>query len=232
MSHRFGAGNAQYRLPIAEPRWVDTVPYFCCRRELFDRVGLFNEGLARGQDMEFSLRLRRQGCRTRLVPTAKSYYYARTDIRSCWGYNWLNGAWAVLPFAYSRDVPVRLRHLVPLGFVTSVLTTAALGVRSAWARRVCASILAAYGVASGLSALDVARRERDLRYLPVMPGVFLLLHTAYGLGSLCGVARLLREPRFWERLRHAAPREPDQAPSAPAPSRPPACAAQAAGTPR
>ena len=40
---------------------VDTVPFGCFKREVFDRVGFFNENLKRSQDMDFNIRLKKAG---------------------------------------------------------------------------------------------------------------------------------------------------------------------------
>lgn len=58
ISHPFAAGNATYRTGAKEIKWVGTVFGGCYRREVFDRIGLFNEALIRGQDREFNVRLR------------------------------------------------------------------------------------------------------------------------------------------------------------------------------
>ena len=61
-------------------------------------------------------------------------------------------------------------------------------------------ILGAYTVASLAAASHIAWRERDSRYLILMPLIFGLLHVGYGLGSLWGVVRLLEMPQFWKKL--------------------------------
>jgi len=61
LSHWFGVGGSYFRIHTDKPRWVDTVFGGCYRREVFERVGLFNEKLARGQDMEFNVRLNEGG---------------------------------------------------------------------------------------------------------------------------------------------------------------------------
>ncbi len=65
-----------------EPRWADTVFCGCWRREVFERVGRFNERLARGQDMEFNQRLRRSGGKILLAPELVVEYYARAELWS------------------------------------------------------------------------------------------------------------------------------------------------------
>jgi len=37
MAHPFGVGNSHSWIGTREPRWVDTVAFFCCGRETFER---------------------------------------------------------------------------------------------------------------------------------------------------------------------------------------------------
>lgn len=225
LSHPFGVGNARYRYAEGDgPQWVDTVPYFCMRKWKFNetglfneslirgedmefhlrlsQVGMFNEKLTRGQDMEFSLRLKRVGGRTLLLPNIVSYYYARSDVRSFWRHSWQNGIWAILPFAYSDIVPVAGRHLVPLAFVGVCLGTLVLGF---WIRpflELAGVIFGAYGLAALAASIQIAWQKRQARYCFVVPVAFAILHTAYGLGSLWGIVRLLGLREFWKKLRN------------------------------
>ncbi|HEX5038145.1 MAG TPA: glycosyltransferase family 2 protein [bacterium] len=192
LSHRFGIGNAEYRLKgSGEPRWVDTVPYFCVRKETFNRLGLFNENLHRGQDMEFNLRMQKAGGRTLLVPAIESTYYARSDLGSFTRHNWRNGEWAILPFVWSNVVPVSLRHLVPLAFVTGLFGSLLLSFFWHSAVWLFATIAGSYAFAVTLASLDVASHKKDIRYFFLMPFIFADLHIAYGLGSLYGGVKSL-----------------------------------------
>jgi glycosyltransferase involved in cell wall biosynthesis len=191
LSHPFGVGNSYFRIAPDQPRWVDTVFGGAYRRDVFREVGLFNERLVRGQDIEFNLRLKREGKRTLLVPTIRSYYYARTDLWAFVRHNWTNGVWAILPFLYSRVIPVTWRHLVPMVFVAALLGLAAGGVLWPPAWRLLALACGAYLLASLAAAAQVAWRRRDPRYLVLMPPAFAGLHVAYGAGSLAGLLQLL-----------------------------------------
>jgi GT2 family glycosyltransferase len=199
LSHRFGVGNSYFRVMPKEPKWVDTVFGGCYRREVFDRVGLFNENLVRGQDMEFNLRLKRAGGKTLLVPKIVSYYYARSDIQSFWNHNFVNGLWAILPILYSPIMPVSLRHLVPLVFVGSLLLTAALGLLWMTFFWLFLTILGSYVLVNLAASFQIAWRERDPRYLILMPFLFGMLHFGYGLGSLWGVFKIFGTAQFWQR---------------------------------
>lgn len=189
LGHRFGVGNSYTKIHVKEPTWFDAVFGGCYRREVFDRVGLFNEQLVRGQDMEFHIRLRKAGGRILLAPSVVSYYYARADLASFSRQNWSNGVWAILPFLHSTVMPVSWRHLAPLGLVLGLLGSAGLALASPAGRWLLGGLGGAYLAATLAASVHVAWRERDPRYLAVMPIVFPTLHFAYGLGSLWGVAQ-------------------------------------------
>jgi hypothetical protein len=48
LSHPFGVGNSTFRTGTLKPKWVDTVFGGCYEREVFEKIGLFNENLIRG----------------------------------------------------------------------------------------------------------------------------------------------------------------------------------------
>ena len=57
LSDPFGAGSSYFRIGSKKVRWADTVFGGCYKKEVFKKIGLFNENLVRFQDMEFNLRL-------------------------------------------------------------------------------------------------------------------------------------------------------------------------------
>jgi len=199
LSHRFGVGNSYFRVHTDEPKWVDTVFGGCYRKEVFARVGLFNENLVRGQDMEFNLRLKKAGGKTLLVPDIVSYYYARSDIKSFLKHNFTNGVWAILPFLYSPIMPVSWRHLVPLIFVAGLIGSGVLGFLLPLFSWLFLVILGSYMLANLGASFQIALQKRDMRYFVVMPFVFGIVHFGYGLGSLLGVFKILGTAQFWQK---------------------------------
>ena len=95
LSSPFGVGNSYFRTGIKEPRLVDTVPFGCYHKEIFEKNGNFNENLTRNQDIEFNLRLKKAGCKILLVPDIKSYYYARSTFKELFMNNFQNGFWVI-----------------------------------------------------------------------------------------------------------------------------------------
>ena len=202
LTQRFGVGNLRYRFSQPEePELVDTVAFFCCRRELFQKIGVFNEGLTRIQDMEFKRRLTRAGCRIMLVPGAFADYQARSDLKSFWRHNWSDGSWTVLAFAYAEVMPVRWRHLVPACFVAALAVTSLLALASSLFGWAFLAIAGVYSLTALALSIRIAVVEADLRYVFVVPFIIVSMHLMRGLGSLWGAVRLLLERRLVHAIR-------------------------------
>jgi len=198
LSHPFGIGNAYYRFATKKLRWVDTVPFFCYRKEIFDKVGLFNENLTRSQDMEFNLRLKSMGYRTLLVPDIVSYYYARSDFGSFCRHNLRNGVWAIYPLKFTTITPVSWRHMVPLAFVLSLIGSGVLSVVSPIFLYFFLFISGSYTLANLFFSIKIAAEQKNSRYLFLMPLIFTILHISYGLGSLWGLLKVMISAQFWK----------------------------------
>jgi glycosyltransferase involved in cell wall biosynthesis len=181
----FGVGGSSFRTESGQrgARAADTVFGGCWRRDLFNRLGGFNEKLARGQDLEFNLRLRRVGGRIVLDPEIVCDYYARASLGEFWRHNFTNGIWAVLPFVWSEVMPVRPRHLIPLAFVAALALSLALPFP--WS----IALFAAYAAANLCASCQIALARRKPSYAVLLPFVFGSLHLSYGVGSAWGCVR-------------------------------------------
>src|SRR3989344_8498691 len=75
LSHVFGAGGSYFRTGSEEPREVDTVAFGCYKREVFDRVGFYDERMEKTEDLDLNLKLRKVGGKIMLFPDIKALYY-------------------------------------------------------------------------------------------------------------------------------------------------------------
>lgn len=197
ISHPFGIGKSIHKIGSKNPQWVDTAFGVCYKREIFDEVGIFNENLVRGQDMEFSLRLKKAGLRTLLVPEIISHYYPRSGFKTFIKHNFANGIWAILPFKYTSIMPVSWRHLIPLAFVSSVIIFGILSFFFQIFFWPFLLIIGSYSLSSIYSSTKISFKENNLTYLLVMPLTFASLHVSYGLGSVWGVLNVIVAKQFW-----------------------------------
>lgn len=192
VSHPFGVGNSRFRVSTREA-YVDAVPFAVFRREVFDRVGLFDETLVRNQDTDFFGRVRRARLRVLLDPAVRSRYRARGTIAGLLRQGFSNAYWNVLVWR-RNPAAFQWRHAVPGCLAVSLL--GALLLAAVWPGGVVLllAILGAYLAAATLAAVDVARRSGRPAAL-LLPPLFLLYHVSYGAGSIAGLRWLVRSPR-------------------------------------
>ncbi len=193
LSHPFGVGGSHFRLGSQKPKFVDTVFGGCYRKEIFSKVGFFNEKLIRSQDLEFNKRLKKAGGKILLVPEIVAFYYPQADFKNFLKHNFNDGVWLTYPLKFGIRI-FSLRHLVPLVFVLILLVLAVLGVFvSIFFRALFNIIFCTYLLLSIYFSLKISQKEKNLWYLGLMPIAFSIRHFGYGLGSLWGLITLWRK---------------------------------------
>ncbi|MEW6684769.1 MAG: glycosyltransferase family 2 protein [Candidatus Edwardsbacteria bacterium] len=118
----FGLGGGRFHNPDYEG-YVETVWLGCFKKEVFDKMGYFDERFTRTEDIDFNSRLRIAGYKIYLSPKIKAYYYCRPNLKELWRQRWLDGMGVVRTLPINPRAP-KLRHFVPLLFVGSLLLLA------------------------------------------------------------------------------------------------------------
>jgi GT2 family glycosyltransferase len=111
MSSPFGVGNAHFRTG-GKSGYVDTVAFGAYRREVFERVGFFDEELARNQDDEFNYRVTQAGFKIFLDPAIESQYYVRGSLSKLYKQYFQYGYWKVF-VNRKHGAITTLRQLAP-----------------------------------------------------------------------------------------------------------------------
>jgi len=187
-THSFGVGDAEFRLETTSA-YVDTVPFGCYRRDVFEKIGLFDERLVRNQDYEFNRRLTSAGGRIWLNPDIRIYYYNEPTLgelfqQARYTGRWNPYMWVVAPYSFSP------RHAIPglflLGLLKGILAIHLLPVLVL----PYGMILLLYGILALISAAQQSYKYGKWM-LPILPFLFLLYHLNYGYGILRGVIDVL-----------------------------------------
>jgi len=189
MSSRFGVGNAAYRVS-RRSGFVDTCGFATYRRAVFERIGYFDEHLARSnEDYEFNRRLINAGERIYMSPSIKACYYTRSSILGAFRQYFRYGHWKIDAL---RKAPgsFLFRYQVPVVFILTLLLTAVVGAFIPAARLLLAAVLGTYLIVSIAWSVYLAARN-DLRCLPVLPLAFMALHFGFGLGFAGSLLRHL-----------------------------------------
>ncbi|MBV9081578.1 MAG: glycosyltransferase family 2 protein, partial [Acidobacteriaceae bacterium] len=86
----FACGGARFH-NVEFEGYVDTVTFGCWHKEIFGRIGHFDESLVRNQDDEFNLRLRRAGGRIYQSPRIRCWYEPRSSLATLFRQYWQYG---------------------------------------------------------------------------------------------------------------------------------------------
>src|SRR5262249_33064608 len=141
-SHPFGGGNSKFRTS-SQAAYVDTVPFGAYRREVFERVGFFDERLVRNQDNEFSSRIIQSGGKIYLTPELTAFYHNQDTFAGFVRQAFRTGMWNVWTVSLTPEA-FQLRHFIPFFFVSALVVLGILSLISPAARIALAGLLAAY----------------------------------------------------------------------------------------
>jgi succinoglycan biosynthesis protein ExoA len=186
-THRFGVGDSAFRVGT-DSGAADTVPFGCFRREVFERIGLYDERLVRNQDYELNRRLAHAGGRVWLDTSIRAYYSNRRTLSGLFQQAFANGQWNPWMW-YVAPYSLAARHAIPSVFVLAVLTSLLLATMTSWGSWALAAVLAPYLLLAAASGMQQALRYGKWM-APLLPWLFAAYHISYGTGTLYGIALL------------------------------------------
>jgi glycosyltransferase involved in cell wall biosynthesis len=190
LSSPFGIGNAKYRTGVQDICRVDTVPFGCYRREVFEKIGFFDEELLRNQDYEFNARLIKSGGSIYLIPFLTIDYFTRSSTRQLFRMHYQYGLYNPL-VSLKVGRPMLSRHLVPLVFLLFLVFTGPGSFFFAWSRWLLITGSALYLFGDLLFTAKIIKQTKQVKLVLYLPWIFFFLHLSYGWGYLMGIFRFL-----------------------------------------
>ncbi len=188
----FGASIAAYRrAPQAGP--VTSLFHGLYRREVYERVGLYDERLHRIEDNDMSYRIRKAGYELWFDPSIISYQKIRPNFKAMLRQKYGNGFWIGRGL---REQPACISwyHLVPFVFLCALLLGLVVGcIFSCW--WLLALVLIPYVLLTlCMTILSLPRMPIATCYACLMPLLFFMLHISYGWGTARGLVLSLIKP--------------------------------------
>lgn len=195
LSCTFGMGNSYFRVGTDKIRLVDTVPFGCFKKDLFDKIGYFDHELIRNQDDEFNGRITNNGGKIYLIPSVKIKYFARDKISKVRKMFYQYGLYKPL-VNKKLGAPATARQFFPLLFLLGIIVGGVISLFSNWIFYIYIAVLALYlliGLCIGCrSAIKLNKPLLTI----LMPYVFLNIHLSYGFGYLVGIIKILGKKSF------------------------------------
>ncbi len=185
----FGSSFASYRRSTEK---MYSSSLFCpmIRREVFEKVGEYNELLPRSEDNDMGQRIRAAGYKLCYSPDIVYYQHTRSSLKLMLRQKFLNGYWigktmGINPKCFS------LFHFVPFCFVMAIIVTSIFAAFGIW--QLAALLWGAYTLFIVVnSIIEIIKNKFSWTNL-LLPVLFFLLHFCYGIGTLKG----LIEMPFW-----------------------------------
>ncbi|MCH7939173.1 MAG: glycosyltransferase family 2 protein [Candidatus Marinimicrobia bacterium] len=185
MNHPFGMA-ASYRYKQKQG-YLKTVVYGAYRREVFDKIGFFEEEGAIPDDAELNCRLLKAGYKIYYDPRIKSSYHPRKTISSF--------ARQMFKYGYYRNQMFRKDnlgiswfHFIPPAFVIVLLGLVLAAPFYGWAQKTLALLVIIYGGLILIFTLDAKSKQRKGRIAWIGLAI-MMAHVAWGLGFIRGAIR-------------------------------------------
>lgn len=182
MSSSFGVGNAHFRTGNKDG-FVDTVAFGAYKREVFNKIGLFDEELIRNQDDEFNYRLLRNGFTIYLFQKIRSKYFVRASFEKLFNQYQQYGYWKVYVNKKHKAITT-FRQVIPLFFVLFLFFGFVLSFLHPVFVLMYVLTITIYLVASTVFALS---KSSELNHPIKIVYSFFILHFSYGWGYLKGI---------------------------------------------
>lgn len=186
LSSPFGVGGALYRIgaKMQTPLEVDTVPFGCYQKEVFERIGRFDEDLLRNQDDELNARLIQAGGKIVLLPWVKIGYYARSSLASLARKMYQYGYYKPL-VSKKLGRPATWRQLAPPLLVLALILGLALALVWSWVGYAFVGLCAVYLLFLSLGAWRA--KPASLQEGLCAALAMACMHVAYGWGYVRGI---------------------------------------------
>jgi glycosyltransferase involved in cell wall biosynthesis len=190
VSHPFGVGNSFFRIGLDKVMAVDTVPFGCFRRDIFDKIGFFDADLIRNQDDEFNARIIKNGGKIFLIPEIVITYFARDKISKLWQMFFQYGLFKPL---VNKKIgsPTSLRQFIPLLFVLGLILGFLLSIVSKSILLITSAIFFLYFLMSFYLSVSISIKYNDINLFFLMPLMFFVIHLSYGFGYMSGIIKFL-----------------------------------------
>ncbi|MCW3072812.1 MAG: Succinoglycan biosynthesis protein exoa [Bacteroidetes bacterium] len=186
MSSGFGVGNAHFRTG-AKDGLVDTVAFGAYKKEVFEKIGYFDEELVRNQDDEFNYRLLKNGFRIYLFRAIRCKYYVRASFQKLFRQYFQYGYWKVYVGKKHKAVTTT-RQMIPLLFVLYLVFGAVCAAFNKYLGIAYLAGLLVYLLAAFYSAARIS--SGFVQTLQLMR-CFFILHFSYGWGYFRGIIDFL-----------------------------------------
>lgn len=186
-THKFGVGGSNYRIKH-KSGYVKTVPYGFFNKQVFDKIGLFNEELIRNQDYEFNRRMIKNGMKIWLDKDIIINYHNQISFWKFLKKQLMHEGrynvymWKIAPYTFT------LRHSITgLFFFVLIFTILILPLNNL----PFLIIISSYFILAFISSFMQCVKYKKFSLIVLLPFCFFLFHLMHGLSEIIGLIKIL-----------------------------------------
>ena len=179
ISSVFGVGNVSFRLKNSKSGYVNSIPFGCYKRSIFDTIGGLDEELIRNQDDEFNFRLTQSGYKIWQDSSLVIKYFCRLSLKKLFN-QYLQYGFYKVRVIQKRRALISFRHIIPSLFLISLF----IPVISIY-------VFLAYFL-SGLF-FSIKINKFNITKLIACQITFFIIHLSYGLGFIFGQFKFINK---------------------------------------
>lgn len=180
----FGSSIMAYRRKQQQKTYLDSLFHAAYKREVFEKVGGFNEFLGRTEDNELHYRMRKKGYKFACCPSISSNQYIRDTFKGMIRQKFSNGYWIGLT-TFVCPQCLSVLHFAPFGLLLLTLWFLILAIgKHALPLLILLAVYLLFDAVITVSAFRSSGFSQKKLLLLLM---FPALHYSYGAGTLCGI---------------------------------------------
>jgi GT2 family glycosyltransferase len=186
MSTPLGMGLGNFRT-LKESTYTDTVTSPMYPKFVFDKIGFFDEQLARNQDDDFNFRIIKAGGKIWFENEIVLDYYVRSNYKGLFRQFYQYGYWKVFVNKKHKTFTT-FRQLAPPIFVLYLVSFLFIALIPSYFKVIYLSGIILYGF---LIAFVSIKKVNGLASIFQYMLTFKILHLSYGLGYLHGIVNFI-----------------------------------------
>jgi succinoglycan biosynthesis protein ExoA len=160
------------------------------RRDVFDKIGEFDEQFDACEDVEFNTSVDKAGLKAMISPKLTVEYAARTSLRGLFRqlYRYGYGRWLLFR---KHPSTLGIGTLIPVLFVLGLFALPFTWLVSFKAGLIVSVPYVFYLIAASAVSLGIARKNRK-SLIFILPFIFFTIHFAFGIGFIVALTRSQR----------------------------------------
>ncbi len=188
LTNKFGVSGESFR--TVKEGYTSMVNYPVFKKEIFEKIGLYNTTFHRNQDNDFNSRVIEAGFKLYNTWKTECRYYPSDTLVGIFSYAYKNGFWNGISLKLKPDT-MMVHHYVPFIFVLTLLLLIATSVTGGFIKTyfpisLLFLVIALHFFTGFIFALGI-KKHKTIKNILALPFLFFAFHISYGWGTLKGL---------------------------------------------